>query len=221
MAGGEARFSSATTHGHSNTYEHLSSEEIMTMKLDILHKINVLVQAGYLSSRHFSTDDNLSALECELNRLTTMENMQYGLNALRWMIIQGVSITEAVNTNFRVTPLRLQGWSASVHRRSHTLDPILLQIYQQYGYAFQPGPFTKLGFALAFSAANTHLSNTMALNMENNENDGNGNGGASTTGMSSFFSMFNNGAAQSADRPPAPAPGFGTASRNQPDMTGP
>ena len=212
--------SSAFPHGTgSSSYEHLSSEEIMTMKLDILHKINVLVQAGYLSSRRFSTDDNLSALECELNRLTTMENMQYGLNALRWMVIQGVSVTEAVNTNFKLTPLRLQGWSASVHRRSHTLDPILLQIYQQYGYAFQPGPFTKLGFALAFSAANTHLSNTMALNMEGNGGENSsGNGNANTTGMSSFFSMFNNGAAQSADRPPAPAPNF---QAQQPDMSGP
>jgi hypothetical protein len=195
----------------------------MTMKLDILYKINTLAQAGYQSSRTFSADDNLSSLECELNRLTTLENMTYGLNALRWMIVQGVSMAEAINTNFEITPLRLQGWSASVHRRSHTLDPILLQIYQEYGYAFQPGPFTKLSFALAFSAANTHLANTMALKSEESAGASSASGAApGGGGMSSFFNFFSNSASGgNTNRPPAPAPGSRTAGQGQPDMTGP
>lgn len=142
-------------------YEELTNEEINTMKLDVLYRIGVLNQAGYTSPKEFSLEDSYTALEMEVNRLQTLETMSYGLQIMRWGLVNGVSLVEACNENFRLTPLKLKGWSTSIHRKSQTLDPILMELYQQWAYRFNVGPMTKLTCALLFSAVNVHMSNVI------------------------------------------------------------
>ena len=140
-------------------YEDLSQEEINVMKLDVIYKLQVLNNAGYPSPREFSVADNYTTLEMELKRLQTLETMSYGLQLMRWGLVNGVSMIEACNENFRLTPLRLKGWSTSIHRKSHQLDPVLMELYQQWAYRVNIGPFSKLLAALLFSAVNCHMSN--------------------------------------------------------------
>lgn len=143
----------------SDVVEDLSQEEINVMKLDVIYKLQVLNNAGYPSPREFSVADNFTTLEMELKRLQTLETMSYGLQLMRWGLVNGVSMIEACNENFRLTPLRLKGWSTSIHRKSHQLDPVLMELYQQWAYRVNIGPFSKLLAALLFSAVNCHMSN--------------------------------------------------------------
>jgi hypothetical protein len=149
------------THTHTPVVDNLSNEEIMTMKLDILFKVQILHQAGYVSPRKYTKEDSLVSLEMELQRLQTLEDMSYGLQMCRWGLTNGVSMIESVNESFQVTPFRLRGWSTTVHRQSHKFDPILMELYQSYAYRVRLGPMTKLCIALSFSAVNTHMANTM------------------------------------------------------------
>lgn len=147
-------------------YADMSPEEIQQMKLDVLFKMGVLHGAGYKSAREYSVDDSLQSLQIELQRLQTAEDMAYGLEMCRWGVVNGVSVLESLNEGLRLTPLKLKGWSATVHRRQHTLDPILLELYQTYFYKVHLGPVTKLSMALGLAAVNTHMANTVRANIE-------------------------------------------------------
>jgi hypothetical protein len=157
---------------HHYRYQELSKEEIDTMKLDLLYKISVLNEAGFDSPKKFSIDDSLVVLEAEHSRLSNFEDLQYGLQVMRYGLTNGVSLLESVNENFRVSPLRLKGWSTAVHRDVNKYNPILLELYQTHAYSIRLSPLTKLCIALAFSAMSTHLANTMRSNEEDrNENN--------------------------------------------------
>ena len=161
-----------------NKYADMSPEEIQQMKLDVLYKMGVLHGAGYKSAREYSVDDSLQSLQIELQRLQTAEDMAYGLEMCRWGVVNGVSVLESLNEGLNLTPLKLKGWSATVHRRQHTLDPILLELYQTYFYKVHLGPVTKLSMALGLAAVNTHMANTVRANIES----GGGGGGGDETG---------------------------------------
>lgn len=147
----------------------MSPEEIQQLKLDVLFKMGVLHQAGYKSPREYSVDDTLQTLQIELQRLQTAEDMAYGLEMCRWGVVNGVSVLESMNEGLKLTPLKLKGWSATVHRRQHTLDPILLELYQTYFYKVHLGPVTKLSMALGLAAVNTHMANTVRASVEGGE----------------------------------------------------
>jgi len=222
-----------TTEGRSEDYnDHfndLNDEEINIMKLDVIYKLQVLNNAGYPSPREFSVLDNYTTLEMELKRLQTLETMSYGLQLMRWGLVNGVSMIEACNENFKLTPLRLKGWSTSIHRKSHQLDPVLMELYQQWAYRVQIGPFSKLIAALLFSAVNCHMSNMIR--------DGSQKEGSSDDYFSNLMGNFskmmgrNNSSNSSPNNTtsndgfvPTPAPGSGSDNKEQqqqPSMRGP
>ena len=210
-------------------YEELTNEEINTMKLDVLYRIGVLNQAGYTSPKEYSLEDSYTALEMEVNRLQTLETMSYGLQIMRWGLVNGVSLIEACNENFRLTPLKLKGWSTSIHRKSQTLDPILMELYQQWAYRFNVGPMTKLTCALLFSAVNVHMSNVIRDGAEGKETGSNGNDVFSNL-MGAFGSMMGGGRKSNDSSTPTtefratPAPGSEQNDQKQqpqPTMRGP
>lgn len=201
-------------------YAELSGQEINVMKLDLLYKISVLNEAGFESPKTFSIDDSLVALEAEHGRLTNLEDLQYGMQMARYVLTNGVSLIESVNENFRLSPLKLKGWSVAVHRDVNKYNPILLELYQQHAYAVRLSPLTKLCIALCFSAASTHLANSMRSNEGDAPDAGNMFG--------SVLNMFGAGARQ--NRTPVRAPGAsappdrtppGDATGQQPTMQGP
>jgi hypothetical protein len=177
----------------------MSPEEIQQMKLDVLFKMGVLHGAGYKSPREYSVDDSLQSLQIELQRLQTAEDMAYGLEMCRWGVVNGVSVLESINEGLRLTPLKLKGWSATVHRRQHTLDPILLELYQTYFYKVHLGPFTKLSMALGLAAVNTHMANTVRANIDSGES-ASASGGGGGGGMPGFANVI--GSMMSNFRPP-------------------
>ena len=199
-------------------YAELSGQEINVMKLDVLYKISVLNDAGFDSPKTFTIDDSLVALEAEHGRLTNLEDLQYGMMMMRYVLTNGVSLVESVNENFRVSPLKLKGWSVTVHRDVNKYNPILLELYQQHAYAVRLSPLTKLCIALCFSAASTHLANSMR---------GGDSGGGDNNMFASVMNMFGSGAA--AKRTPVQAPGMPKAKpaakdsdgSDQPTMQGP
>ena len=204
----------------------LNDEEIQTMKLDILFKIKILNDAGYSSPRAYSGTDSLVTLEMELSRLQTLEDMSYGLQMCQWGLTNGVSVLESVNENFKMTPLKLKGWSTSVHRQAHKFDPILLELYQTYAYRVRLGPFTKLSMALSFSAVNTHMANTLRLGDEGMAGTPSQSSGifASMLGaMGNAFGSKGGGAAAADGQPPVvTAPGRSNIPETpQPQMRGP
>lgn len=178
-----------------NKYADMTPEEIQQLKLDLLFKMGVLHQAGYKSPREYSVDDTLQTIQIELQRLQTAEDMAYGLEMCRWGVVNGVSVLESMNEGLKLTPLKLKGWSATVHRRQHTLDPILLELYQTYFYKVHLGPFTKLSMALGLAAVNTHMANTVRANIESGEP-----GDPSAGGMPGFANVI--GSMMSNFRPP-------------------
>jgi hypothetical protein len=195
-------------------HDNLTQEEIQTMKLDILFKMQILHDAGYVSPKEYNINDSLVSLEMELQRLQTLEDMSYGLQMCRWGLTNGVSMLESINESFRLTPMRLRGWSTSVHRQSHKFDPILLELYQTYAYRVRLGPMTKLAIALSFSAVNTHMANTLrGLDDKGSEN-------AFSNMMGVMGSMM--GGVGSKEKKTTPAPGTAAEQgRPQPTMHGP
>ena len=183
---------------HHYRYAELSSEEINVMKLDLLYKISVLNDAGFQSPKTFTIEDSLVALEAEHGRLTNLEDLQYGMQMMRYVLTNGVSLLESVNENFRLSPLRLKGWSVAVHRDVSKYNPILLELYQQHAYAVRLSPLTKLCIALCFSAASTHLANSLRSN-EDDRGDNNM--------FSSVMNIFGAGKTPGKDRAPVRAPG--------------
>lgn len=163
-------------------YAELSHEEINVMKLDLLYKINILNDAGFDSPKTFTVEDSLVALEAEQSRLNNLEDLQYGMQMMRYVLTNGVSLFESINENFGLSPLKLKGWSVTVHRDVNKYNPILMELYQQHAYAVQLSPLTKLCFALAFSAASTHLANSMRVSDSGSD--------AGSNIFSSVMSMF-------------------------------
>lgn len=186
-------------------YSELSGEEINVMKLDLLYKISVLNDAGFQSPKAFTIEDSLVALEAEHGRLSNLEDLQYGMQMMRYVMTNGVSLMESINENFRLSPLRLKGWSVAVHRDVQKYNPILLELYQQHAYAVRLSPLTKLCIALCFSAASTHLANSL----RNNEEDRGDNNMFSS--VMNIFSAGRQNKAPGQDRKPAAAPGSTTA----------
>ena len=200
------------------------------MKLDVLYRIGVLNQAGYMSPKEFSLEDSYTSLEMEVNRLQTLETMSYGLQIMRWGLVNGVSLIEACNENFRLTPLKLKGWSTSIHRKSQTLDPILMELYQQWAYRFNVGPMTKLTCALLFSAVNVHMSNVIRDGAEGKNYTSSGGGDVFSNLMGAFGNMMGGGSKnqnqnQQSEFRATPAPGKeqenGKVDVPQPTMRGP
>lgn len=197
---------------HHYRYAELSSEEINVMKLDLLYKISVLNDAGFQSPKTFTIEDSLVALEAEHGRLTNLEDLQYGMQMMRYVLTNGVSLLESVNENFRLSPLRLKGWSVAVHRDVGKYNPILLELYQQHAYAVRLSPLTKLCIALCFSAASTHLANSLRSN-EDDRGDNNM--------FSSVMNIFGAGKTPGKDRAPVRAPGAPSNPVRPPETPGP
>jgi hypothetical protein len=194
----------AARENHHYRYAELSSEEINVMKLDLLYKISVLNEAGFQSPKTFTIEDSLVALEAEHGRLTNLEDMQYGMQMMRYVLTNGVSVIESVNENFRLSPLRLKGWSVAVHRDVTKYNPILLELYQQHAYAVRLSPLTKLCIALCFSAASTHLANSLRSNEDDRGNN---------NMFNSVMNIFGAGATKNTpgrDRAPVRAPSAST-----------
>ena len=200
-------------------YAELSGQEINVMKLDLLYKISVMNDAGFEPPKAFTIDDSLVALEAEHGRLTNLEDLQYGMQMMRYVLTNGVSLFESVNENFRLSPLKLKGWSVTVHRDVNKYNPILLELYQQHAYAVRLSPLTKLCIALCFSAASTHLANSMR---------GDDTAASPNNMFASVMNMFGGAGgtgtgAPKTERPPVSAPGAArpTPVDKQPTMQGP
>ena len=165
----------------------LSYLEIQQIKSDLLFKIRSLEEAGYQSSRTYSSEDSLVELQLELRRLQEMEDLSYGLKMARGILTHGCSLIETINESSGVSPLKLKGFSAAVRRDTDAkhYDSALTELSQKYLWTMRMSPEMKLFIGLSTSAVNCHLTNSIIDSTKEYEAQANNNSNIGNVGKGS------------------------------------
>ncbi len=145
---------------------HMTHEEKMLQKLDMLRKLSELAQAGVKLSQNYNMNSDYKMMKYEYELHKGIRSKQNGINWMSSMMLNVIYGVEMMNDKYNPFSFKLKGWSEQMSADSNNYYDVFGELYEKYN---KPGkgmaPELKLLLMISGSALKYHLTNTMMGNL--------------------------------------------------------
>ena len=159
-AGGSGSSSSVVA-AAATRFMHMSPEEILRKKREILYELARIERKGVNLPRRYTMDDPLEDMRTELDRLRLDRELDISVRFQRKMLMTCITGIELLNGKFDPFSVKLDGWSDSVHENMGDYDEVFEDLHMKYRGKAKMAPEIKLMMMVAGSGVMFHLTNSM------------------------------------------------------------
>ncbi|AYV78896.1 MAG: hypothetical protein Edafosvirus45_5 [Edafosvirus sp.] len=142
----------------------LSGEELMLRKLDMLRKLNELIQYGVKLSQNYTMNSDYKTMKYEYELHKSIRSKQNSVNWMSTMTLSMIHGLEMLNEKYNPFDIKLKGWSEQMNADISNYYDVFSELYEKYS---QPGkgmaPEIKFLLMVSGSALRFHLSNSVSL----------------------------------------------------------
>jgi hypothetical protein len=143
---------------------HLSDEDILLMKRELLYQFERLEKKGMKLPKKFTLASSLDEMKAEYDRLKRDKEVDSSVKLQRRIMMAAVSGIEWTNSKFDPLGVKLDGWSDSVYENIDDYDEIFEDLYEKYKGKAQLAPELKLLLMIGGSAFLHHMTQSMFKN---------------------------------------------------------
>lgn len=140
----------------------LTNEELMLRKLDMLRKLNELIQYGVKLSQNYTMNSDYKTMKYEYELHKSIRSKQNGVNWMSSMTLNMIYGIEMLNEKYNPFDIKLRGWSEQMNADISNYYDVFSELYEKYS---TPGkgmaPEIKFLLMVSGSALRFHLSNSM------------------------------------------------------------
>ena len=140
---------------------HLSREEALKEKFEILRKLETLESKGATLSKKYSMDSDLNEMKGEYEFLINEKEKQNSMKFQGKVLTTLITGMEFLNNKFDPFDIKLDGWSEQINENLDDFDEIFAELHDKYKSKAKMAPEIKLLFQLASSGIMIHMTNTM------------------------------------------------------------
>jgi hypothetical protein len=154
--------SESSRYGRARTEtRHMSPEDIMNQKRELLYQFTRMEKKGMHVPKHFTLGSSLDEMQHEFERLKRDHEIDASVRFQRRMLMACVSGIEFMNNKFDPFEVYLDGWSESVQEGINDYDDIFEELWDKYHGKVKMAPELRLMFTLGGSAVWFHMSHAM------------------------------------------------------------
>lgn len=153
--------------GNMNNVPHMSFEEILQKKFDLLCKFERLRDKGVRLPKTFSMSSSYEEMDMEYRRLIEHRQLDISVKRQKQMLVSFSTGVESLNHRFDPFDLQLDGWSQNITDSvsEGEYDDIFEELFYKYRDTFNLPPELKLAGAVAMSGFWYHIMQNMAKNI--------------------------------------------------------
>lgn len=140
---------------------HMSEDDIINAKREILYQFDRLEKKGYRLPRKFTMASSLDEMKQEFERIKRDKEIDTSVSFQRKTMITVVSGIELLNNYFDPVGAKLDGWSESINENIDDYDDIFEELHDKYKGKAKMAPELRLLMMLGGSAFMFHMTNTM------------------------------------------------------------
>ena len=140
---------------------HISEEEIISAKREILYQFDRMEKKGMRLPRKFTMASSLDEMKSEYDRLRRDRDIDTSVKFNRKTMITVISGLELLNNYFDPLGAKLDGWSENINENIEDYDDIFEDLHEKYKGKAKMSPEVRLLMMLGGSAFMFHMSNTM------------------------------------------------------------
>lgn len=141
--------------------QHMSPEDIMNLKRELLYQFTRMEKKGMHVPKHFTLGSSIDEMQSEFERLKRDHEIDASVRFQRRMLMACVSGVEFMNNKFDPFEVHLDGWSESVQESINDYDDIFEELWDKYHGKVKMAPELRLMFTLGGSAVWFHMSHAM------------------------------------------------------------
>lgn len=140
--------------------ERTRQEDELTIKKDLLHKIDRLESRGYKLPKKFTIHDDLDEIQLEYDRVRRERDLDISVRFQSRMLITAVTGVEVLNNSYDPFGIYLRGWSDQVSSEIDDYHDIFVDLHDKYQSSNRKmAPELRLALSLAGSGFLYHLGN--------------------------------------------------------------
>ena len=160
-SGGSSSSGSSVVAAAATRFMHLSPEEILRKKREILYELARIERKGVQLPRRYTMDDPLEDMRAELDRLRLDRELDVSVRFQRKMLMTCITGIELLNGKFDPFNVKLDGWSDSLHENLGDYDEVFEDLHMKYRGKAKMAPEIKLMMMVAGSGVMFHFTNSM------------------------------------------------------------
>lgn len=146
---------------HNQSRNHLSEEEIINSKRELLYKFDRLEKKGMKLPKKFTMSSSLEEMRTEFERIRHDRDIDNSVQFQRKAMVTIVSGIELMNTWFN-GPAKLSGWSDCINENIDEYDDVFEELHEKYKGKAKMAPEFKLLLMVGGSGLMYHMTNNIA-----------------------------------------------------------
>lgn len=153
--------SSASGAGSRRSGRHMSKEEVINAKRELLYQFDRMEKKGIHMPKKFNMSSPLEDMQNEMARLKRDREVDISVKFQRKMLMTAVTGMEFLNSKFDPFDVHLDGWSDKVNEEILDYDEVFEELYDKYKGRAKMPPELRLVFMLGGSGFMFHLTNSV------------------------------------------------------------